>query len=249
MNTITYLRIIIAVAIVIFVAGIYKNLIKKISSILKIQNSLQDTKIRDTAPLFQTILREAIFQLRIKDRSPILWIGHLMIFGGFVTFFIIEFLLGITKNFYCLRPILKVGLDLSGGIMLVGLGIAFVHWIIYRREEIKLIDIKSVILLFVVVISGLMSSSCRLLLDFENSLPVGALVEYSATKISGFFSFPWEEIHKWLYTVHITAAAGFIAYLPFSKLIHVVAVPLGRVVTQDKGYVNRKRAKISESLL
>lgn len=252
MEMITYLRIIIILAIGVFAAGIYSRFIKKIIGILQYQDPVRDNKTRGIAARLQTILNEAILQRRIKERSHILWIRHLMIFGGCAVFFILEFLIGITKNLHSfdwLRPGLMAGLYLSGGIMLAGLLIALCHWIVYRKEESKLIDIKSLLVLFVVVLSGLMSASCRLLLDFENSLPVYPLVEFCANRIPGFFSIPCQGIHKWLFAIHITFAAGFFAWLPFSKLIHIVAAPLGRTVTQGKGYGAEKRADMSERLL
>ena len=252
MDTLTYLRIIISIAIVVFLIGIYKNLIRKIVHILQTQESNQENKTNATSQLFQVILKEAILQYRIKDRSQILWIRHLIIFGGFVTFFVIELLIGITKNYHSFNfigPIFKVGLDFSGGVLLLGLIFALVHWIIFRKEEKRLIDIKSLVLLFIVVISGLLSSSSRILLSPESPFTAHSLVGYAITELSGFFSCPLEEIHYWLFVFHVTIAAGFIAYIPFSKLIHMLAAPIGRVVTMDKGYVDRKRAKVSESLL
>ena len=117
MNTLIYMRIIVFVAIIVFLVGIYKNLFKKIIQILLAQESVQDKSRTNRAFLFfRLALNEIIVQSRIKNRSQVLWVRHLMIFGGFVTFFLIELLIGITKNyqsFASMRPVLKVGLDLS----------------------------------------------------------------------------------------------------------------------------------------
>jgi len=251
MSTIIYMRIIITAAIVIFFIGIYKNLIRKIIYILQIQESERDHEPRKIVSVIRLAFKEAVIQRRIKKRSTILWIRHLMIFGGFFTFFLIEFFIGIMKgyqSFNFIMPAVKIGLDLSGAVLILGLIIALVHWVIYREEEQNLIDIKSVILLVAVVISGLMSVACRTLLSPEISYMVTP-VGYAIVKFSESVGYSLEEIHHWLYLFHITMAAAVIAYIPFCKLIHILAVPIGRIATMGEGYVAQKRIKVTEDLL
>ena len=133
--------------------------------------------------------------------------------------------------------------------MFCGLLIALFHWIIYWEEEKELIDIKSLLILFAVVISGLLSATCRILLSPENSFLANMFGERIFTLLAGVLSCSLEEIHYWLFISHITIAAGFVAYVPFSKLIHIFAAPIGRSITLDKEYVEKKRTKITESLL
>jgi len=253
MNTLIYMRIIVFVAIIVFLVGIYKNLFKKIIQILLAQESVQDKRRTNRAFLFfRLALNEIIVQSRIKNRSQVLWVRHLMIFGGFVTFFLIELLIGITKNyqsFASMRPVLKVGLDLSVSFLFLGLTIALIHRIINRKEEKEFTDIKSLVLLFAVVISGLLSSGCRTLLSPASADMVNSLVKYTIFGVLRFVPYPLEDLHYWLYLVHITIAAAVVAYIPFSKLVHMFAVPIGRMATMSEDSADRKRAKVSEGLL
>jgi len=253
MNTLIYMRFIIFVAIIIFLVGIYKNLVIKVIHIIQNQQSVQDHDGTNRVfSVFKLALNEIIVQRRISDRSRFLWIRHLMIFGGFVTFFVIEFIIGITKNYQSLkfmRPVLKVGLDLSGFILVLGLIIALIHRIIHRKEEKEFTDIKSLVLLFAVVISGLLSSGCRTLLSPASADMVNSLVKYTIFGVLRFVPYPLEDLHYWLYLVHITIAAAVVAYIPFSKLVHMFAVPIGRMATMSEDSADRKRARVSEGLL
>ncbi len=253
MNTLIYMRIIIFVAIIIFLIGIYKNLVIKVIHIIRNQQSVQDHDGTNRVfSVFKLALIEIIVQRRISDRSKFLWIRHLMIFGGFVTFFVIEIIIGVTKNyqsFHFMRPVLKVGLDLSGFILILGLIIALSHRIIHRKEEKEFTDMKSLVLLFAVVISGLLSSGCRTLLSPESVDMVNSIVKYTIFGVLRFFPYPLEDLHYWLYLAHITIAAAVVAYIPFSKLVHMFAVPIGRMATMSEDSADRKRARVSEGLL
>jgi nitrate reductase gamma subunit len=253
MNTLIYTRIVIVVAMAVFLIGVYKNLIKKIIDITQAQKSDKDYAGNNSVfPLIRRAVDEVILQRRISVRSRLLWIRHLMIFGGFVTFFVIEFIIGIAKNYQGLgfiRQMLKFGLDVAGGVLILGLAIAVVHRIIYRKEEKGLTDLTSLILIFAVVISGLLSSACRTLLNSENFHAAKPLAEYLAIRLSGLLSFPLEDFHYWLFLGHITIAAAVIAYIPYCKLVHMLATPIGRMVTMGEEYADRKKTKVSEGLL
>lgn len=253
MSTLIYIRIIIFVAIIIFLIGIYKNLFKKVIQILLAQESVQDQKRTNRVfPFFRLALNEIVVQSRIKNRSQILWIRHLMIFGGFVIFFLIELLIGITKNhqsFTSIRPVLKIGLDLSGFFLLLGLTIALIHRIINRKKEKEFTDIKSLVLLFAVVISGLMSSGCRALLSPGSAFWVDSLTKFTLIGLLRFFPYSLENIHYWLFIIHITIAAAVVAYIPFTKLIHIFATPIGRMATMSEDAADEKRTRVSEGLL
>lgn len=253
MNILIYTRIVIVVATAVFLIGVYKNLIKKIIYITQAQKSDKDYDGTESVfSLIKLAIDEVILQRRISGRSRLLWIRHLMIFGGFVTFFVIEFIIGIAKNYQALsfiRQILKIGLDAAGGVLLLGLAIAVIHRIIHRKEEKVFTDLKSLILIFAVVTSGLLSSASRALLNPENFHAAQSLTEYLAIRLSGRLSFPLEDFHYWLFLGHITIAAAVIAYIPYCKLVHMLATPIGRVVTMGEGYADRKKTKVSEGLL
>ena len=216
MNTLIYMRIIIFVGIVIFLVGIYKNLVIKVIHIIQNQQSIQD-----------------------HDRTN-------------RVFSVFKFIIGITKNyqsFNLMRPVLKVGLDLSGFILILGLTIALIHRIIHRKEEKEFTDIKSLVLLFAVVISGLLSSGSRALLSPASADMVNSLVKYTIFGVLRFVPYPLEDIHYWLFLIHITIASAVVAYIPFSKLVHMFAVPIGRMATMSEDSADRKRARVSEGLL
>ena len=251
MGVLIYMRIIVSIAVVVFFIGIYRNLIRKIIFILDTHDSDADHGVRKFSTILHLALNEAILQRRIKNRSTILWIRHLIIFGGFSSFFMMELVIGIAKNyqvFNSIMPAFKVGLDLSGCLLILGLLFALVHWIIYRETEQSFIDLQSLILLVGVISSGLLSVACRNLLSPDDSSFLTPL-EHAIGKVSILLGCPLGDIHYWLFYFHITMAATVIAYIPFSKLLHIFATPIGRIATMGEGYVEKKRMKVSEGLL
>jgi Fe-S oxidoreductase/nitrate reductase gamma subunit len=173
----------------------------------------------------------------LKDRYAGLM--HLLIFGGFFVL-----LLGTFTVFFqdsILRPfsglnllygnfyvLFKLILDLSGIAVVVGISMGIYRRYILKpsRLDRKPEDVCFFLLIFLIILSGFGLEGLRLSVTKPpQSLwsPVGFL-------FGSFFERMFEEsgrlaFHRTLWWVHLGLGFLFIAYIPFSKLLHIFSSP------------------------
>ena len=185
MDRFTYFWSLMVVAGTLFLVGAYRNVVVRIGYILWVNR-----KIREGAgpaveegevpvPKLATIVREAMLQLRIRNRSSFLWLRHLLIFAGFTALFLVDCVntvLGhylhhwIGYEYFTSGPgraALKVALELSGAVLLVGLTAGVVHRAVFARTERTLVDLNLLLLLWGVTVTGLLAETFRLVLDAD----------------------------------------------------------------------------------
>ncbi|MBD3289437.1 4Fe-4S dicluster domain-containing protein, partial [candidate division KSB1 bacterium] len=118
-------------------------------------------------------------------------------------------------------------LDIAGVIALIGIVVALLRRYIQKPERLNNLadDAIFLILLAVVIIGGYFVEGTRLAakpVEWAQWSPVGYW-------LSGFFSGNvattelWHRIFWWS---HLVLAFGFIAYIPFSKLFHMLSSPI-----------------------
>ena len=159
--------------------------------------------------------------LREKDMG----FFHLFLFYLFLIaillVFIFQFPLKLVEPISALQSLL---LDVLGGIALFG-----VCYFLYRRIYVKnrgfdnkKEDFFILYLLLLILLTGFLMEAVRLKLDGKYAYsPVGAVFSIIIPNIKEFF--PALSIIFW--RVHFFAILVFIAYLPFSKLCHVILIP------------------------
>jgi nitrate reductase gamma subunit len=263
MDKYTYFWSLIIISMAFFFIGAYRNVVKKIVYVVWLNKAQADgqtdreDKGKATFPALKTILNEAIVQSRIKERSQFLWLRHFLIFLGFVLLFVLDGLFALTTKYYPIeyfvegtgRGLLKLGLELTGAILFVGLTLGLVHRLIYAKEESTYIDLKLLFLLWLVVATGFLTESFRLVLEHNDPYLAFSFIGGPLSKLLCNVSWPWEKLHSLMWMIHATVTALFFAYLPFSKFVHIFASPIGRSVTMAEGFVKQKRADVTEGLL
>jgi heterodisulfide reductase subunit E len=178
-------------------------------------------------PILEVLILDIIFQRRILKRSPFRWVMHLCIFGGWMTLFALSGLMfsvemvdkiGIELPFTPaeFRDLLSIPNYIFGYILLLGVLIALVRRLFVSevREASIMYDWVLIGVIFVVTITGFIADGIRtgfiwsLGLD-PSAAPPAALFH---SMISLFLC---------------------IAFIPYSKYIHVIATPLA--ILANKG--------------
>ncbi|QGG47447.1 heterodisulfide reductase-related iron-sulfur binding cluster [Heliorestis convoluta] len=185
------------------------------------------------------LMKEFFFQKKLL-RDPYPGIMHLLIFWGFAFMFITTGLIGIQKYtglmvftgpIYLLFSLLS---DLGGAAVIVGVMMA-----LYRRYGIKperldnqRDDSVILFLILAVIVSGFMVEGLRIAVvgeDWPLFSPVGALVAL-------LFAAGQEEMLKhWhisAWVGHVIVSMAFIAYIPYSKLLHMITAPLNQYYSE-----------------
>lgn len=193
---------------------------------------------RRFAKVLAVFLRDAMYLSKLKDRSATRWLMHLLILGGFALMFVLDLLVTFTLDFLKYEPMINedgwaklwlrdFGFDLVGAMMLAGLLIAAVRRFVLKPKIVRteLPDAASILFLLAVVLGGFILEG----MGIAGGIPGHERnVEYSFLGYAFSLAMPssageWYD-HAWL--VHAIMSALLIAYIPFSKLFHMIATPI-----------------------
>ena len=165
------------------------------------------------------------------------WPGviHGLIFFGFLALFIGTCLVAVQVHLHW--PILygrfylyySLTLDLFGGLMLLGILLAS-----YRRYLTRQIYLKNRVddaiilgLLFLILVTGFLIEGSRIAFlnpPWETCSPIGYMIAGVLETLVGESGL--KGLHRDLWWFHLCLAMSFIAYIPYSKLLHLFTTPL-----------------------
>jgi nitrate reductase gamma subunit len=218
--------------------GLYRNLFLKLAVVLGSAGRFIPFGRLDAAALGRAYADEVILQQRIRRRGGLPWMRHLLISWGFSVLFVCDVLTALLTKYLPSEPFLtgnpgwlalKFGLNLSGMALLLGLTIALGRAIgTAGTEEARFNDTAGAAFLWLVVVTGFVAEA----LHFAN-LPPDARRHWAllghwlaeALRPGG----PYGVSYAFFWIAHALLASGFLAYLGWSRMIHVFAAPLGRL--------------------
>jgi heterodisulfide reductase subunit E len=177
-------------------------------------------------PIITTLVLDILFQRRILRRSPLRWFMHVTIFVGWMTLFVLSFTMFVFEILHLvgveiidpayLRDMLAYPNTVFSYILLVGVIIAVYRRLFVTKVRESTIAYDSILLLglVIVVVTGFVSEGIR---------------------TGGFWGFGLENpIAPPAAFFHVIVSLFFcIAYIPYSKYIHVIATPL--TILANKG--------------
>ncbi len=155
------------------------------------------------ATLIKVLVADVLFQNHLRRQDTLRWVMHMLIFAGFTFLFFMHALDKIIitslfeKYYLALNPFLLV----SGSMVLAGIAIAAYRRFILKVPRLKTnaMDAYVLIILAVILISG---------------------IAMELTKLSSY------EHYQIFWDIHFLACMVGLAYLPFSKFLHVFTTPL-----------------------
>ncbi len=258
----TYFWILIIFSMGLFFIGLYRNIVLKIVHILWINHPemagpvFRDTRIALPMPDKKTIIQEVLLQNRIKNRSTFLWLRHVMIFLGFVSIFLFDQLYTLVVKLIPMgffiegggRAFLKFGLELSGTILLIGLVLGFCHTYFNAKSENRYVDIRLIVLLLVVVITGFLTETFRFVVEPNDAFMGYSFLAGPMSKLFAYLPLPWEVMAPGMWIIHASVTAAFFATIPYSKFVHIFAAPIGRSIALSDDIGKLKRENISKGM-
>jgi len=152
----------------------------------------------------------------------IMW-GFFILFVGTVVisvdYWLFHFLIGSVYIWY------STSLEFAGLMLIIGLVWSLIRRYLQRvpRLERRVEDLTVVIWLFVVALSGFVVEGVRL----AGQRPEWARWSFAGHWVSILFTQPQsaQAIYPYLWWVHALLSLGFISYIPFCKLFHILAAP------------------------
>jgi nitrate reductase gamma subunit len=231
---------------VLFISVLLTGTMNHISSthpMLKLLQALFDSLRTIFSPkifkILQSLFWDAFLQRRLYRRSPGRWFIHGLIFYPFVIRFSfgLAALLGsiwapenpfirdmINKNY----PLTAFLYDLTGIMMLTGVILAWIRGALQERNRTAGIPSQDRIALALIggiVIIGFLLEGIRIVMT---GYPENAAWSFIGYAISLWFSpsrgIP--EVFSFMWYIHAALTAAFIAYIPFSRLLHMILAPV-----------------------
>ncbi len=205
-------------------------------------NPLTEVKEVEKKRLFDFFIFEVFFQRKIFKTDKVRWFVFVSESLGFIVLFAIFLLMAFTKFMLKLDLVVNGAgglifdflLDSVGLLMLVGTIVSFARRIKKRDDMItERKDMAAIILLFVIVATGFLLEAFKfaiLPVTFESYF---SYVGFGISSIIRHVELPWVDMRYYLWIIHAIFVFVFIAYIPFSKLMHMIACPI-TVVTSSK---------------
>jgi nitrate reductase gamma subunit len=189
--------------------------------------------------MIKAVILDVLFQRRLFRQSRVRWLIHSLIFFPFVFRFSwgIVALLGslwkgespwvwalVDRNY----PVTALLFDLSGVMLMLGVTLAFVRGAFRQLDQppgLPTQDRLALLLMAGIVLVGFILEGMRIAMT---GWPEGAGYSAVGFVLSVLFldPFPSSDLYGYVWYVHAILTGIFIAYLPFSRLLHIIMSPV-----------------------
>ena len=188
--------------------------------------------------LVRVFLKEALYISRLRGLSSFRWFAHLMILGGFVLMLVLDIVVTISMDVFGWEAMISsdgwakllvrdLAFEIVGLMMLVGLLMAMVRRFLIRPKQLRTegADTATLLFLFLVVAGGFV---------LEGMGIAGGIPGHEANEPYSFVGYAFSllmpesagDYYDQAWLVHGVMSALLIAYIPFSKLFHMVTAPI-----------------------
>lgn len=196
--------------------------------------------------------KEALYLSKLKGRSTSRWAMHLLILGGFAGTLVLDLVVTFSLDIAKWDPMIAqdgwaklwvrdFAFDLLGLALLAGLAIAAARRFVLRPPIVRteLPDAASIVFLLAVVLGGFVLEGMGIAgripghaSDNRYSFLGYALAQLMPASAGDYYDQAW--------LVHGVMSALLIAYIPFSKLFHMIATPFAIEIDEMLGREARK---------
>ena len=203
-------------------------------------NFLESFRFREALPptLFETIFQKSIWNL-----SKLRWFIFFSISIGFLALFFTFLIILFTRILFPVAFFVNgpggLALDFLaeslGVLILIGTVVAFFRRILspVSRLYIAAQDLIVVGLPFAIVVTGFGIEALKLaVLDPSPEMAYSYVANILATSLRGL-DIPFLAYRYVLWVIHALLVFAFFAYLPFSKIFHVITCPLSTLFTES----------------
>jgi nitrate reductase gamma subunit len=238
--------------------GLHRNLFTKLAVVFGVSGRFIPWRRVSGQALRRAYADEVLLQTRIRARGRLPWTRHMLISWGFSVLFVFDILTALLTKYLPSKPFepgnagwlfLKFGLNLSGMVLLLGLVIAVFRGVrTAGTDEARYNDTPGAVFLFLVVVTGFVAEA----MHFANLAPdprrAWALLGHwlGETLRPGA---PYGTSYAFFWMTHAILASAFLAYLGWSRMIHVFAAPLGRLFYAQPALREAKVRAVMEGLL
>ncbi|MEM7226774.1 MAG: hypothetical protein AAF495_27635 [Pseudomonadota bacterium] len=242
-------------AIVVLDIGVWRVIVQRNLATVGRFGDLWSRASLNQAALRKTLVDEVVLHRTLFSVSPFRWVRHQLMFWGFGLMFLVELAavafreafpaFGWTDLWYepgnPIRLAFDFAYDVTGLMLVVGCLLALVfRFVAGQGVERKYADTPTVLFLLFVGLSGFLTEGARMAL--EPGAP-GEAASFVGLAFAALFQGASPVWHEVLWVLHALAACAFIAYIPFYRMVHAGATPVGRLVNSQAGLLAAKKAR------
>lgn len=247
---------IVSVASGIFAVALYRNVVRRLQDVWQLWHGLWSRSDLNLGALASSFVVEVLLQRKLYRDDRVRWARHIFIYWGFVGLWFFDMVFFFSTKILHLPPphpfrlFLDFGLDLYGGVLLLGLAVALIRAYLVRGSKSSIYnDTPAVSLFFVVVVTGFMLEALRLASVPYQSYMAWSFLGLALAMPIRSMNWLWAAWHEWLWIFHAVAASASIAYIPLSRMVHVVAVPVGRLLESQQALLAAKVRLVGRGLM
>jgi len=205
-------------------------------------------------PILEALLLDVLLQRRLFRQSVSRWFIHGLIFFPFA----IRFTWGMIALIASLwspqaewfwpmldrnDPLTAVLFDLTGIMVILGVVLALLRGFVKKPGTpagVPRQDRFSLILIGSVVLAGFLVEGMRIAMM---GFPRGSIYAVAGYGIGKIFSDPEKltDVYGYVWYLHAILTGAFIAYLPFSRLLHIIVAPLVLVMRTVEEHEDRQK--------
>ncbi|MBW1798063.1 MAG: respiratory nitrate reductase subunit gamma, partial [Deltaproteobacteria bacterium] len=211
--------------------------------------------------IIKAMFLDVLLQRRLFRQSKTRWLIHSLIFIPFVFRFswgIVALIASLwkpewdpvwamlNKN----HPATALLFDLTGIMVLLGVVLAFIRGTIKRHDEIPGLpeqDRLALGLIAGIVVIGFFLEGMRIAMTGSPDGSVYAIAGYGVSVLfSNTSGLP--EVYGYIWYVHAVLTGAFFAYLPFSRLLHIILAPVVLAVNAIAGHGHGRKKDAQKTL-
>jgi hypothetical protein len=206
--------------------------------------------------LARTFVVEVLFQRKLYRENRLRWVRHIFIYWGFVGLWIFDLGFFFFTKIVHLGPrhpfrlLLDFGLELYGGVLLIGLSLALLRAVAVRGSRGSIYnDTPAAALFFVVTVTGFLLEGLRLARTPYEPYMAWSFIGLGTARVLIRLNWPSGTLSEATWIFHALAASASIAYIPLSRMVHVIAVPVGRLMESQQAVLAAKIQAVGRGLM
>lgn len=190
--------------------------------------------------LIWSFIVDGMLHRKLFHKSKLHWLTHAFMFLGIVARMVLGVLtwfmawLAPTAPFTQIlvnksSPAIALIYDGLGLLVILGAVLAIVRRYIVKDKQFITggQDTVAIVLIGAIFLMGFVLEGARVLVtDLRPGLAVFSFIGYLVSLVLGLIPANWGAIYGWLWYIHAGLVAALVAYLPFSKFIHILIGPI-----------------------
>jgi nitrate reductase gamma subunit len=185
------------------------------------------------------LLPGALIQRDILRFSYIRWVNYMLLSMGFLALFMNDILLSMSRFIFGKDNLPKliscyfdISMDMLGLFILLGVLLSFFRRYVLKSPQLRssVEDSIAILLIFIMVITGFLIESLRIINSPYSPEHIYSLVGFSLSYIIPPL---WGKYYSYIWVFHSLIALIFIAYIPYSNFVHIFTCPI--IISKKKG--------------